>query len=125
MNPFDEDEDAWPDEPDEFDPDSLGPEAPDPTPTLEESIEAAADAPDELVHAFWASVLLLNVAVAAIAVGAMVIFFRGDYGTGAPVVFVGVVAMLAIARYYWGVKTGRYSDEATGSNCDPVEDGSR
>lgn len=116
MNPIEEDdgEDAWPDEPAEFDPDSIGPETPDSTRTLSESFGAIEDVPDELFRAFWASVLLLNMAIAALSIGAMFIYFRGDYDTGGPILLIGAVAALATARYYWGVKTGRY----TGENVD-------
>ena len=113
MNPLEEDEDenAWPDEPDEFDPDSLGPDPPDSTRTIRESLGATENVPDELLRAFWASVLLLNVAIAALSIGAMFIYFRGDYETGFPAVLIGTVAGAATMRYYWGVKTGRYTDK--------------
>ena len=113
MNPIEEDDEGWPDEPDEFDPDSLGPDPPDSTRSLRESLGATEDVSDDLFRAFWASVLLLNVALAALSIGAMLIYFRGDYETGAPVLLIGTVAALATARYYWRFKTGRYtqSDE--------------
>ena len=110
MTPLEEDEESWPDEPDEFDPDSLGPDPPDSTPTIRESLGAAEDVSDGLFRAFWASVLFLNVALAAISIGLMLIYFRGDYGTGGPVLLIGIVAGLGTARYYWRVKTGYYSD---------------
>jgi hypothetical protein len=125
VTPLEEDEsDAWPDEPKEFDPDSLGPDIPDSSPTLGESIGASADVPEELFRAFWAAVLFFNVALAALSIGAMLIYFRGDYGTGVPVLLVGVVAGLATLRYYWGVKAGRYSgsknadSDRTGDSAD-------
>jgi len=110
VNPLEEDEgNAWPDEPDEFDPDDVGPETPDSTPTLRESFGAAADVSEDLFRAFWASVLFLNVALAALSIGAMLVYFRGDYASGGPALLVGTVAAFATARYYWRVKTGRYS----------------
>lgn len=113
MNPLEEneDDDAWPDEPDEFNPDSLGPDPPDSTRTIRESLGATEDVSDELFRAFWASVLLLNVAIAALSIGAMFIYFRGNYETGLPAVLIGTVAGLATVRYYWGIKTGRYTDK--------------
>jgi hypothetical protein len=125
VTPLEEDEsDAWPDEPEEFDPESLGPETPDSSPTLSESLGASADVPEELFRAFWAAVLLLNVALAALSIGAMLLYFRGDYGTGVPVLLVGVVAGLATIRYYWGVKTGRYSgqEDSDGDGADEPTD---
>lgn len=120
MNPLEEDEEnAWPDEPDEFDPDGVGPDPPDSTPTLRESFGAAADVPDDVFRAFWASVLLSNVALAALSLGAMFVYFRGDYANGGPALLVGTVAALATARYYWRVKTGRYAEpEADGDERD-------
>lgn len=111
MNPIEEDDEGWPDEPEEFDPDSLGPDPPDSTRSLRESLGATEDVSDDLFRAFWASVLLLNVALAALSIGAMLIYFRGDYGTGAPVSLIGTVAALATARYYWRFKTGRYAQD--------------
>lgn len=127
MNPLEEDEsDAWPDEPEEFDPERFGPEIPDSSPTLSESLGASKDVSDGLFRAFWASVLLLNVALAALSIGAMLLYFRGDYGTGGPVLLIGVVASVATFRYYWGVKTGRYTEEgqSDGGETNEPTDGS-
>ncbi|MFO7925481.1 MAG: DUF7322 domain-containing protein [Halobacteriota archaeon] len=112
MNSLEEDEsDAWPDEPDEFDPENIGPEIPDTEPTLDESLKATEGVSEELFRAFWAAVLLLNVALAALSIGAMLIYFRSDYRTGGPVLLIGIVAGIATFRYYWGAKTGRYADD--------------
>ena len=111
MSPPDEDEERWPDEPTEFDPDSLGPDPPDPTPDRTETLTGGGDVPDELFRAFWASVLFLNVAIAALAIVLMLIYFRGDYGNGVPALLVGSVAALSTGRYYWRVKTGEYADD--------------
>ena len=99
MDPFGE---SGPDEPDEFDPDSLGPETPDVEPDLEESFEAAAEVDDELFRAFWGAAVFLNVAVAALALGAMLIYFRGDWEAGGAALLVGAVAAFFTARYYLG-----------------------
>ena len=120
MTPFEDDEERWPDEPEEFDPDSLGPDPPDPEPDLE-SLTSGSEVSDELFRAFWASVLLLNVAVAALAVGAMLIYFQGDYDRGGPALLIGTVAALSTARYYWGVRTGRYTNEDE-TNSVPEDD---
>lgn len=117
MNPFEADEEdekePWPDEPPEFDPDSLGPEPPDPTPTTRESIDATENVPDGLFRAFWASVLFLNVALAAVSIGLMLIYFRGDYETAGPLLLIGLVAGLGTARYYLRAKTGYYAEEGS------------
>jgi hypothetical protein len=111
VNPLEEDEERWPDEPEEFDPDSLGPDVPDPTPDVEDTLTADAEVSEELFRAFWAAVLFLNVAIAALAVGAMLIYFRGDYARGGPALLVGTIAALSTARYYWGVRTGRFASD--------------
>lgn len=125
MNPFEEDEEGWPDEPDEFDPDSLGPSPPDSTRSLRDSLGATEAVPDGLFRAFWASVLLLNVALAALSIGAMFVYFRGDYGTGAPLILIGAVAATGTARYYWRFKTGEYAADGAGAAdaSDGVDDG--
>jgi nitrogen fixation-related uncharacterized protein len=111
VNPLEEDEEGWPDEPEEFDPESLAPDSPDPTPARSGTQAVDADVPDGLFRAFWAAVLFLNVAIAALAIGLMLIYFQGDYRTGLPAVLVGTVAAFGAGRYYWGVKTGRYTDD--------------
>ncbi len=110
MNPLEEEENAWPDEPEEFDPDDLAPDPPDSTPRQRSSV-ATADVPDGLFRAFWASVLLLNVALAGLSIGAMLVYFQGDYETGTLALLVGGVAAVGTARYYWIVKTGRLTDD--------------
>lgn len=114
MDPFEEDDEAWPDEPSEFDPDSLAPDPPGAAGGTRNSLSAAEDVPEGLFQAFWASVLLLNVALAALAIGAMLIYFQGAYETGTLAVAVGAVAALGTLRYYWAVKTGRYGDSTGG-----------
>ena len=111
MNPLEEDENAWPDEPEEFDPDSLGPDPPDSTPRQQRSLVGDESTHPGLEQAFWASVLLLNVAIAAIAIGLMLVYFQSDYQTGLFTILVGFVAAIGTARYYWRVKTGQYTDE--------------
>lgn len=108
MDPFKEDDEAWPDEPSEFDPDSLAPDPPGTAGGTRSSLSAAEDVPEGLFQAFWASVLLLNVALAATAIGAMLIYFQGAYETGTLTLAIGTVAALGTLRYYWAVKTGRY-----------------
>ena len=119
VDPFGE---SGPDEPEEFDPDSLGPDVPEPPdlePDLEESIDFE-DVDDELVTAFWGAAFFLNVAVAALSVGAMLVYFRGDWTSGGGALVVGTVAAVSAARYYVGYT--RDDDDAT---ADPEEEGDR
>lgn len=109
MIPFEEDEESWPNEPDEFDPDDLGPDPPDATGA--NASGTRVDVSDDLVQAFWASVLFVNVALGALSIGAMLIYFRGNHWAGVPAIVIGLVAVLAFFRYYRNVRAGRYTDD--------------
>ena len=62
-------------EPEEFDPDSLGPDPPD--------IAANAENADpETARLFWALVMVFNLALLGLSVGAMFIIFLGDWTVG-------------------------------------------
>jgi hypothetical protein len=97
--PFEEDEDAWPDEPEEFDPDSLGPDPPTVTRTGE-LVREGQDAPKEVQNAFWKAVLLANVALLGISLGAMLLYFRADWDFGGGALVVGLVALALTYRTY-------------------------
>jgi hypothetical protein len=126
VNPFEDDEDAWPDEPEEFDPDSLGPEVSDPASNVDSGVEtslgATADVDDEVFRAFWGSVVFLNVALGALAIGALLVYFRGDWGIGGPALLVGTVAAIFTARFYLqGKQAVRETDgEREGSDTEPT-----
>ncbi|MFT4905923.1 MAG: hypothetical protein ACI8UR_002504 [Natronomonas sp.] len=114
MTPFDDEEgDPWPDEPEEFDPDSLGPETPDVEPDPEEAMAAAADVDEDLFRAFWGAAVFLNVAIAALALGALLIYFRGDWTRGGQALLVGTVAALFTARFYFSYRPDDAEDEST------------
>jgi hypothetical protein len=123
VNPLEEDEESWSNEPDEFDPDSLGPDPPDATLSTDAtSGGSAADVPDGLVRAFWASVLFLNVALGALSIGAMLIYFRSDYATGVPALVIGLAAAIAAARYYRDGTSGQYIEgERDGDSADATD----
>lgn len=114
VDPFGE---SGPDEPDEFDPDSVGPsvpEVPDVEPDLEETFADVDEIDDELLTAFWGAAVFLNVAIAALAIGLMLVYFRDDWGTGGGALVVGTVASIFAARFYFGYDRGR-DDEDAGS----------
>jgi hypothetical protein len=123
VNPFEEDEDSWSNEPAELGGD-LGPDPPSSAPEIHESIDAGTDVSDGLFRAFWASVLLLNVALAALSIGVMLIYFRGEFRAGLLAVAIGAVAAAATGRYYWRVKTGKYTARTsrdTDVNDEPID----
>lgn len=98
MIPFGEDDD-WPDEPEEFDPDSLGPDVPRVERTAELT-RKGADAPEEVQNAFWAAVLFANVGLMGVSLGAMLVFFRGDWVFGGGGLLVGTFALLMTYQRY-------------------------
>lgn len=125
MNPLEDDEDPWPDEPDEFDPDSLGPETPDVAPDLDGSVEGAADVDEDIFRAFWGSVVFLNVGIAALSVGAMLVYFRGDWATGGPALLIGLVAVAFVGRFYRTYLDAREEDDPAPAPAPaPGDDGS-
>ncbi|MEF8808737.1 DUF7322 domain-containing protein [Natronomonas sp.] len=128
MNPLEDDEDAWPDEPEEFDPENLGPEAPDASSNIDsrvkESLGATADMEEGLFRAFWGAVVFLNTAVAALSIGAMLVYFRGDWAMGGPALLVGSIAAVFTVRFYLkGRRKLRERDEESEATEDEgVED---
>jgi hypothetical protein len=99
-----EDEDPWPDEPDEPDPEArLAPDGPRiPTPDVD-----PADVDPELRATFWRSVVLANVALMGLALGAMLVAFRGWWTAGAASVAVGLLASVRLYQVYRAFERGR------------------
>jgi len=58
----------------------------------------ASDVDDDFAATWWGSVVLANVALGGVAVGAMVGFFTGDWETGGVLVVVGLVAAVGVVR---------------------------
>jgi len=95
---WEEPEDPWPDEPEEFDPHSLGPEipsAPDPA-------TGDVEVPPDLMKAFWAAVIFANVGLLGVALGPMLVYFEGMTDLGLSVFLVGVLALVFAYRRYHG-----------------------
>jgi hypothetical protein len=85
----------------EFDHRSLGPATPSVAgPTDDVDVEIDADADKVLLRTFWGSVLSLNVAMAAVPLGLLLVYFRGDWELGGLAVAVGCVAAAATVRFY-------------------------
>jgi len=99
-------------EPDEFDPDSLGPDTPDAatvepdslgpdTPKAPEPPEPSADPSDadpEVRGLFWVMVVIANVALLSMSLGVMFVAFQGRWPLGIQLAFVG--AVLSLYVYY-------------------------
>ncbi|WP_415382517.1 hypothetical protein [Halosimplex sp. TS25] len=78
-----------------------------------ETDEADADALDvdvdpEVSRTFWRLVLVFDVALLAMSLGPMFVFFRGDWDTGGPLFVLGAVAFAYGVREY---RQYRYGDE--------------
>lgn len=103
---FDERSEHEPDPPDVPDPGSEAEDVEFDVTTGEELVERLPDpseVPAEIHRAFWTTVLLANVALLALALGAMVWIFRGWTTRGGILVFVGLLAgirvYLRVRRY--------------------------
>jgi hypothetical protein len=123
------DSDAWPDEPDESDPEerwddpekdlvnvpSVGGESDDGD---GEGDEQPVEIDRELASTFWAVVVLVNVGVAGVSLGAMFAYFRGNYLLGGGAAVVGVLALVRAYYSYQGYKTESVDDAES-----PADDG--
>ncbi len=98
-----------PHEPEEFDPESLGPETPETdapgdgvAPEVPSAPEFDAEDLDPEVGAlFWKLVLVFNASVFALAVGPMVAYFLGDVRRGGLIFAVGLAGFAyGVVRYY-------------------------
>lgn len=131
--------DEWPDEPEEEDPESRwgDPESRwrDPERDLPSVPEVAVPDPSgssadpELARLFWASVIAGNVALLGLALGPILVFFRGDWRLGAACVAVGAFALYRTYTYYRRVRARRSDgsdDDAdgtpTGDDADDAAD---
>lgn len=106
----------WTEDP-EPDPPSLGPGPPEvDVPEVETSDALAGDVDPELARTFWRLVLVLDVGLLAVALGAMFVYFRGNWERGLALAGFGV-AVLA----YGAVQYRRYraDDAAAAASRDP------
>jgi hypothetical protein len=114
-------EDPWPDEPDEPDPEDrwkdLEPDGPRiPTPDVD-----PADIDPQLRATFWRSVVLANVALMGLALGLMLVVFRGAWTAGGASVAVGLLAAVRLYLTYRAFERRR--DDDAGLTTDPATDG--
>lgn len=94
-------------EPDEWDPESEFRDPDSSYPTIPTVETAESDAPTELVKNFWIIVLVLNVAIFAVALGLMLIGFRGALDDGGVLILGGLV-LFGLA--YWRYRRFRYEE---------------
>lgn len=87
------------------DPDGSKPEArwDDPGSNVPQVGSSDGDGPDvdpEVATTFWRSVLLANVALFAVAVGPMLVYFRGRWTVGVAAVVIGAITGLRVYQHY-------------------------
>ena len=110
----------WPDEPDEFNPRSLGPDVPE-SPTLDGDTETD----DETVQAFWSAVVLANAGLFAVSIGPMLAYFEGRTALGGALFVVGAVALgrtYYIYRTQAGERGGTEEEGRTNADEETDED---
>lgn len=85
-------------EPDEPDPEAeYAPEVP----SVSIPDTSDADVPPELARAFWSVVIAVNVGLLAVSLGAMFIYFRGQWQLGGSAVVLGIGTLLYGYFKYW------------------------
>jgi hypothetical protein len=102
---FDPVEQFGPFEPEEFDPaERFGSPERDLPPSPPEPPTSPEEVDPDLATAWWTSVALANVALGAVSVGLLVLYFRGRIRLGGALVLVGLVAGVALARTVWAFR---------------------
>lgn len=103
----------------EFDTGSL--EAPDAAPDIHPD---TSDVPPELLKAFWSTVLVVNGAVFAFALGLMILVFWGDVERGLALVAGGVILSGFAYRRYRNYRQSRAEDDEADDGSNAGTDGS-
>ena len=122
MDPLGDDDGSG--DPDESDPDSPDPGMPSVGTDGGDADEIDSDGGDDVeidsgddegvLRTFYGAVISLNIAMAAVPLGLMLIHFRGDWELGGLAVLVGLVAALATYWFYYVFRRGRRSGEGEG-----------
>ena len=99
--------------------------APDEKSDAERELAPSVDVPDEsdanptLQRKFWLLVLVFNVALMAVSVGAMLAVFRGQYDTGTSLVAAGLVlSAYGFYKYRRYTNAADDADDGSGDNSD-------
>lgn len=92
----------------------------DPTPDVAETLVPSSEGvSSELAKTFWTIVLVLNAAILAVSVGAMILFFWGDLTRGGALI-VGGVALFALAyRRYRAFEAAETESMSTAETVSP------
>ncbi len=110
--------DEWPDEPDEPDPESRWGDPENDlvsVPSVEDtdpgSEGAGVEVDGEIARFFWVSVVYANVALGGVAVGLLLVAFRGQVTVGGIAVVVGVLALYRTYDVYHRYREDVVDDE--------------
>ena len=107
--------------PERFEP-SLGPDTPSvDVPSTDTSGEGdmGFDVDPEISRTFWRLVVVFDVALFAMAVGPMFIYFRGDWATGGPLIALGAVSFVYGVLVYRRFRRGRDAEAEADTGADP------
>jgi hypothetical protein len=117
--------DPWPEEPEqpepEPEPESRWGNPEDDLPRIPTPDTDETDVDPEILETFWRSVLLANVAVLGVALGPMLIYFRGQWLFGLGAVAVGVIAGLRVYQHYRAF-TSRHAGDTTSDGPEEADD---
>lgn len=102
MDPTEDDSALGLNEPDEFDPDSLGPQVDIPEPPD----FSEADVSTDLYRTFWIVVVMAKIGLLATSLGGMIIIFQGRLQFGGSILAVGVLALIVGYRRYRNYQNG-------------------
>lgn len=96
-----DEEGRWPHEPDEPDPEARWGNPEQELPTIPEvDVPDGSDAEPAVSRAFWAAVVMANVALLLVSLGPMLAVFRGQWRLGGALFVVGVVVFYRLYRHY-------------------------
>lgn len=113
---------SWPDEPDEpshepeeFDPvNDIGPDVPQVD--IPDTTKSGAEVPDDLARTFWKLVAVFNLALFALALGPMLLYFRGEVVNGTAIFVLGAGCFAYGYLRYRSYVDSRDDDETDGSD---------
>jgi hypothetical protein len=102
-------DDPWPEEPDDPYEDPGDPES-----RFDLTIPDDADVPVALHRAFWSLVAVFNVALFAVAVGTLLVAFRGRWDLGGSILVAGVVLLAYGVHQYRRYKAADFEIASDG-----------
>lgn len=117
--------DPWPDEPEEPTPESRWGDPERDLPRVPKPAVEEQDVDPEILETFWRSVVLANVALFGLALGPMLVYFRGQWLWGGVAIVLGALAGLRVYHHYRAFERrhGDGSEESDSSGSRTQSDG--